>query len=392
MSEMKNIPKHNTTVQTPMYHPYRLLIGFLLGLCVLPAMAHEIRPAVVDLHLQSDGNYQLALQVNMEALLAGVSPLHSDTNESPNAARYNSLRALSARKLEERIRTFWPQYVEGLHLEFDAARSAPALAALDIPEPGDLARARLTTLHVTGNIPPGARTVRWQYAQQYGGSVLRLHRADGGDITAAWIREGQISAAYPLTGDIAAATRSAVFGQYMVLGFTHILPKGLDHMLFVLGLFLLSTKLSPLLWQVTAFTLAHSITLALSMYGVITLSSAIVEPLIAASIVAVAVENLLTARLHAWRVFVVFGFGLLHGLGFAGVLTEIGLPREQFVTGLIAFNVGVEGGQLAVITLAFLAAGYWFRNKPWYRQRVVLPSSALIALTGLYWMVERLTG
>jgi len=389
---MKYSLKHNMTGQAPTRHPFRLLLGFLLCLCALPVTAHEIRPAVVDVHLQSDGNYQLALQVNMEAVLAGVSPAHSDTSESPNAERYNSLRALPALKLEERIRAFWPQYVDGLRLDFDGAHGAPALASLDIPEPGDLARARLTTLHLTGRIPPGARTVRWQYAPQYGGSVLRLHRAGVSEVIGTWVREGEASAIYPLSGDIAATTRTAVFGQYLVLGFTHILPKGLDHMLFVLGLFLLSTKLSPLLWQVTAFTLAHSITLALSMYGVIELSPAIVEPLIAASIVAVAVENLLTARLHAWRVFVVFGFGLLHGLGFAGVLTEIGLPRDEFVTGLIAFNVGVEGGQLAVISIAFLAVGYWFRNKPWYRARVVLPLSALIALTGLYWMVERLIG
>ena len=384
--------KHNTNGQVPILGSFRLLFGFLLCLCALPVSAHEIRPAVVDVHLQSDGNYIVALQVNMEAVLAGVSPKHSDTNESPNAESYNRLRALPARKLEERIRAFWPQYRDGLRLDFDVVRSVPDLAALDIPEPGDLARARLTTVRLTGSIPPGAKTLRWTYAPQYGGSVLRLHRAGDSEVIATWVREGEVSATYPLTGDIAATTRTAVFGQYLVLGFTHILPKGLDHMLFVLGLFLLSTQLAPLLWQVTAFTLAHSITLALSMYGVIALSPAIVEPLIAASIVAVAVENLLTARLHAWRVFVVFAFGLLHGLGFAGVLTEIGLPREQFVTGLIAFNVGVEGGQLAVISIAFLAVGYWFRNKPWYRTRVVLPLSALIAITGMYWMVERLIG
>jgi len=387
-----NFLKHNMTGQMPIHDPFRLLLGFLLCLCALPVAAHEIRPAVVDVHLQADGNYQVALQANMEAVLAGVSPVHSDTNESPNAESYNRLRALPARKLEERIRAFWPQYRDGLRLDFDMVRSVPDLAALEVPEPGDLTRARLTTVRLTGSIPPGAKTLRWTYAPQYGGSVLRLHRAGDSEVIAAWIREGEVSATYPLTGDIAATTRTAVFGQYLVLGFTHILPKGLDHMLFVLGLFLLSTQLAPLLWQVTAFTLAHSITLALSMYGVIALSPAIVEPLIAASIVAVAVENLLTARLHAWRVFVVFGFGLLHGLGFAGVLTEIGLPREQFVTGLIAFNVGVEGGQLAVISIAFLAVGYWFRNKPWYRARVVLPLSALIALTGTYWMVERLIG
>ena len=119
------------------------------------------------------------------------------------------------------------------------------------------------------------------------------------------------------------------------------------------------------------------------------LSPAIVEPLIAASIVYVAVENLLTSRLHSWRVFVVFGFGLLHGMGFAGVLQEVGLPRSEFLAGLLAFNLGVELGQLTVIGLAFLAVGLWFRERPWYRARIVLPASALIAATGLYWTVER---
>lgn len=389
---MMNFMKHNTPCNTSIRDAFRLLLGCLFCLLALPATAHEIRPAIVDVHLQADGSYQVSLQVNMEALLAGVSPTHSDTDESPNAARYNDLRALPASELEVRIRAFWPQYRDGVRLAFDGVRSEPDLAALDIPDPGDLARARLTTLRLAGSIPPGAKTLRWTYAPQYGGSVLRLHRAGDSEIVAGWVREGAASAAYPIAGAVARATRSEVFGQYLVLGFTHILPKGLDHMLFVLSLFLLSTRLAPLLWQVTAFTLAHSITLALSVYGVIALSPAIVEPLIAASIVAVAVENLLTSRLHAWRVAVVFAFGLLHGLGFAGVLTEIGLPREDFVTGLVAFNIGVEGGQLAVIAIAFAAVGFWFRDKPWYRARVVIPASALIALTGLYWMVERLLG
>jgi hypothetical protein len=183
-------------------------------------------------------------------------------------------------------------------------------------------------------------------------------------------------------------SRWQIAADYTALGFTHILPKGLDHILFVLGLFLLSVHWKPLLVQVTAFTLAHTLTLALSMYGVLALSPAVVEPLIAASIAAVAIENVLTARLHAWRPFVVFGFGLLHGLGFAGVLTEIGLPRAEFVTGLVAFNVGVELGQLAVISAAALAVGWW-RGRVWYRARIIVPASALIALIGLYWTIER---
>lgn len=370
---------------------FRFWSGLFLCLCAPLLSAHEIRPAVVDLFIQADGNYRLDLQVNMEALLAGVSPTHADTDESPNAKSYNELRALSADALEARIRAYWPTYREGISVEFDGVRSAPVLSALELASPGDLARARLSKLHLTGSVPPSAKTLRWTYAPQFGGSVLRLHR-EGAEVSAAWIREGASSLAYPLDGSAPEVSRVAIFVQYVALGFTHILPKGLDHILFVLGLFLLSTRATPLLWQVTAFTIAHSITLALSMYGILSLPASVVEPLIAASIVYVAVENILTTRLHAWRVFVVFGFGLLHGLGFAGVLAEIGLPRDEFVTGLIAFNVGVEFGQLSVIALAALSFGYWFRLRPWYRARVVLPLSAAIALTGLYWTVERLIG
>ena len=138
--------------------------------------------------------------------------------------------------------------------------------------------------------------------------------------------------------------------------------------------------------------MAHSITLGLTIYGVFSLPSSIVEPLIALSIAYVAIENVLTSELHAWRPFVVFGFGLLHGMGFAGVLQEIGMPRSEFLTALVSFNVGVELGQLAVITLAFALTGLWFRNRSWYRGRIVVPASLAIAATGLYWTVERVIG
>ena len=166
----------------------------------------------------------------------------------------------------------------------------------------------------------------------------------------------------------------------------------MDHILFVLGLFLLSLRWKPLLFQVTAFTLAHSITLALTIYGIFSLSPKIVEPLISASIVYVAVENIFTRDLKPWRVFVVFGFGLLHGMGFAGVLSEIGLPRSDFLLALITFNVGVELGQLAVIVLAFLSVGLWTMRKSWYRERISVPASAAIALIGTYWTVDRVLG
>nr|WP_224745855.1 HupE/UreJ family protein [Neiella litorisoli] len=178
------------------------------------------------------------------------------------------------------------------------------------------------------------------------------------------------------------------FQLYIGAGFEHIIPKGLDHILFVLGLFFSSLLLASLLWQITAFTLAHSITLGLAALGLVAVPASLVEPLIALSIVWVAVENCLFKQASKWRPAIVFGFGLLHGLGFASVLSDYGLPKDDLVPALLAFNIGVELGQISVILLAFVAT-FWIRRKSWYRAVVQIPASALIALVGLYWFIER---
>ena len=356
------------------------------------SMAHEIRPAIVTVTFKADGRYQIDISANMEAVLAGVSPKHADTNESPNARTYNQLRALPAAELKARIQDFSRTYLAGIAIEFDGARASPVIESIEVPDAGDLQRARLSTLHLAGTTPAGAREFRWTYAPEFGSSVLRLQKEGREGMAAFWLKEGVRSEPYPLTGEVKTMARSEVVQQYTALGFTHILPKGLDHILFVLGLFLLSVKWKPLLIQVTSFTVAHTITLGLSIYGFISLSPAIVEPLISASIVYVAIENVITSELKPWRAFVVFGFGLLHGMGFAGVLSEIGLPRSEFLTALLTFNLGVELGQLSIITLAYLLVGLWWKNKPWYHQRIVRPLSILIAAVGFYWTVERVFG
>lgn len=183
---------------------------------------------------------------------------------------------------------------------------------------------------------------------------------------------------------------------YLKLGFQHILPLGIDHILFVLALFLASTRMKPLLLQVTAFTLAHTLTLGLAMLGWVSLPSAIVEPLIALSIAFVAIENYFFKGMTAWRPFVVFGFGLFHGLGFASVLTELGLPNHQFVNALLSFNVGVELGQLTVIAMALLPSLLiqkilrMKKSAHLYRAIVVIPFSIAIAAMGLFWAFQRI--
>ncbi len=171
-------------------------------------------------------------------------------------------------------------------------------------------------------------------------------------------------------------TRLRTALRYLKLGFTHIMPNGFDHILFVLGIYLLSGRARTVLMQVSAFTIAHSITLGLSLYGVLSVPSRIVEPMIAVSIAYVAIENIFLSELKPWRIALVFGFGLLHGLGFAGALKDLALPRSEFLTALVTFNVGVEAGQLSVIAAAFLLVGWHCRNRAWYRGRVVVPASA----------------
>ena len=176
---------------------------------------------------------------------------------------------------------------------------------------------------------------------------------------------------------------------YLKLGYTHILPQGFDHILFVCGLCLLSTQVRVILWQATAFTVAHSITLALSMKNIIVAPSAVVEPIIALSILFVAVENIMLTELKPWRIVIVFMFGLIHGMGFASSLNEIGLPRNQFATSILSFNIGVELGQITVILAMFAFIIIPLKNVKNYRKRVVYPLSALIGLIALYWTIER---
>jgi hypothetical protein len=272
-------------------------------------------------------------------------------------------------------------------LEVEAADRVPlSVAGIAIPEVGDPELPRATRLILTGSVPSGAGSLILRWPD--GGGDLVLRQQDVADPFTGYVEGGGVTPPIPLAGG---STQSGwqVFASYVPVGFDHILPKGLDHILFVLGLFFLSTSLGSLLWLISAFTLAHTVTLALGALGWVYVPPEIVEPMIAASIVYVAVENIFQRGFSRWGPLVVFCFGLLHGLGFASVLGEFGLPRDQFIPALVGFNVGVELGQLTVIAIAFLTVGVWFRKKPWYRVRIAVPASVVIAMVGAYWFTER---
>lgn len=176
---------------------------------------------------------------------------------------------------------------------------------------------------------------------------------------------------------------------YLRLGFKHIFPDGADHILFVLALVFLGLTWRKLIAQTTVFTVAHATTLFLSRFGFLSVPSRYIEPLIAFSIACIGLENIFRPKLGPGRLALVFIFGLVHGLGFARSLNEVAFPQDQFLLALLGFNLGVDGGQLFIIALALLTVG-WFRDQPWFRTRVAVPCSGLIAVTGLFWTIQRI--
>ena len=366
---------------------YFLFFSVFLFFLNSSAEAHRISPAITSLYSQPD-SLRAEISINLEALIAGIGPEHEDTDDAPASGEYNRLRAMPAPELEQVFQGFASEFMKQLEIRLDEQPLEAKLKELIIPESGDLELARSSRVVLEFPVSTNSQNLDWKMSEIFGDHVLRLMDSKGEVVNTWWVKRGERSPPISLEGR---PQRDFMprFLEYVEIGFTHILPKGLDHILFVLGLFLLSAHWKPLLVQVTSFTVAHTVTLALSIYGIASVPSEIVEPLIALSIVYVGFENMMTKDLKRWRPILVFVFGLLHGLGFAGVLGEIGIPDAFFLESLIAFNLGVELGQLAVIGIAYLMVGLFFSKSSWYRKTVVIPGSLTISLIGAWWVYER---
>ena len=265
--------------------------------------------------------------------------------------------------------------------------------ALTASVTGDVpGRSGFVALEFTGLAPASSRRLTFRTIAIAGTYPLLVRHTRetelDGDDRYEWIGGSAWSRVYDLDA-LGEADGGSTLGGAVALGFTHIVPKGLDHILFVLGLFLLSSRARAIVAQVTAFTAAHSVTLALGAAGVVSMPAAIVEPLIALSIVYVGAENLRSTSLGRGRLAVVFAFGLLHGLGFAEALSSLRLSSAGWLATLVGFNIGVELGQLAVIGTAAIALARARVRPDAYRAWIVRPASLAIAAAGVVWMVER---
>jgi hypothetical protein len=337
--------------------------------------AHPTATTSFTLTVSPDHTFEVSIATDADGLLAKLSALAGET--LPAAPLSRAIR-------DARLTALQTTLVDRLDVRIDDTRMPLAFAGIDDLE------GQLLIVRLTGHLPREGQTVTFQSSFVYGSYPLIVRHLGAERESLEWLEGPQASQAHSLTSPSSVRSTSRVVVRDFMLGFTHILPNGLDHILFVLGLFLLSTRLRSMLAQVSAFTIAHSITLGLTLYGVVSIPASVIEPLIAVSIVYVACENLWTSDLTAWRLAIVFGFGLLHGMGFAQALARLGLARSEFLTTLVTFNIGVEAGQLSVIGLAAVAVWACAVPRAHYRRLVIRPASMGIAAIGAFWVIERL--
>ena len=246
--------------------------------------------------------------------------------------------------------------------------------------------------------------IRWSYQDHQGELELFWNESDDGpslalatisenrELPLVTISQGEIySLAYidgKQTNKPIVTQKSLPFFGWLQQGFLHVIPAGLDHILFIIALFLLTPKLKPLLTQSLVFTVAHSLTLGLTVAGKIPFEARIIEPLIALSIAYVAIENLFLKELKPWRLGLIFALGLLHGMGFGSVMSELPVDPSQLVLPVIGFNLGVEVAQVIILLIALSVTVWWNEKKEYNYLRIA--ASLAIAATGLFWTVERI--
>lgn len=402
----------------------RAIVFVALGLWARGAIAHPAVRCAAQLHVNSKMQGVVSLRfdvlcfvLNEEpqkaadlAIWALVDGPFADVGEALQSAGSRLQRHVIVRADGKEVPTVLRGFPTGV--DFEKWKR-------DVRTPGEKPRLPwMGEATLSFELPPGSKEIDVRFPEVLGDLVFAFEIFES-ESRAIALKAGEpgpgisLEAGGPLMSEVKEKPErnsGGGFLSFIRMGVEHIVPEGLDHMLFILGLFLASPKMKSLLVMVTMFTLAHSVTLALAATGLVVAPPRVIEPLIALSIAAVAIENIWSkagkteAGTHPQfpslregapelrvRAVIVFLFGLVHGLGFASAFKEMELPRSVLVPALVGFNVGVEVGQLIVLCAAFAVIG-WAARRNWYRGVVVVPCSAAIACVGLYWAVTRMCG
>ena len=353
------------------------LLPFILCLLVVPTFGHDPGLSAAELKLEAG-----RLSANLSFLFTDLEALvmvDTDLDRRISDAEFAAART----KLEELAR-------HSLEVKYDGRIVPPTDVSVRLDESN--------TIHLALNYagqPDEQLSVRAAVVSQLPRGhrqYFTLKNAQGQLLAERLFDAGNLAAEFGPAELAAARTAWQTFRYFIVLGVEHILT-GYDHLAFLVALLIASVNLRGVLKIVTSFTVAHSITLALATFNLVTLSPAIVEPMIALSIVYVGLENVWRGRRqeeleHRW--LLTFAFGLIHGFGFASVLREleIGANGGGVAIPLVSFNLGVEAGQLAIAALLWPLI-WKLRERPAFAARYVPACSLLVALVGAYWLVRR---
>lgn len=360
---------------------------FLFGL--MPSLARGHQVASVELEFQKlETEWRLLGEMDIAYMLPetrnvpGGLPLSREATMKAPPEEMGRIRLETENTLRKLLRlTFADKEVEW-RVEFPDFEKEP----FELPEEaGDIA---LLTTRLVMEPVSGAGELRIHWAgEQETELIILIEEGEDAKIIST-LPGGSLMLLKQEGSGQAVPVKTPVTGGWLQSGFNHVIPTGLDHLLFIVGLFLLAPRWKPLMVQSLLFTLAHSLTLAFSVIGKVILPQRPVEILIALTIAWIGVENLMTKKLGKQRLILVFCFGLLHGLGYAGWLADKlkSVPRDQLALPLIGFNVGVELAQITVLVVAFMLL--WPVRK-WTLQIQTI-GSVFIALAGMGWMVERI--
>ena len=355
-------------------------LAFALWATPTPAAAHDSEHTRVYVAFHRDGTFVIDVLGDPRWFYDRLERLTGMPLSGPLEGADRDRRITEL----ERIMGYWVwAFFDGRRLEIQ-----PEYIPASGPPPNPDWPA-LATMRFRGTVPDSAIDFSFAYGLVQDDYPLYLDGNDGKPVIR-WVKGDLESEQFPVA-DVTPPGRWSIVADYLELGFLHVLPQAADQILFVVGIFLLSAASGPLVAQVSTTLVAQTLTLGLAMFGIISLRPAIVGPMIALSVAYVAAENLFTSELKPWRLQLVFAFGLLQGIAFATALTRLGLPTTERTAATLAFNIGVVGGQLAVVA-ALIATLGTVRNREWYRRRAVVPLSLAIAAMGAYWTVTRITG
>ncbi len=372
---------------------YLFLIQIVfLNIFSTSSISHEIKPSIADF-IYDESYLNFKIRLNAELILSNIdASTVSNTDSSTLSEIYDKFRILSKEDLEQMFQNSWSEISSNIDIKINNELKKITLIKTEVEDIKNYEISRDTHVYFRVLIDKNSEQFTFRWIKNYGPIILRENNNNKleDELVTEYLQSGIESSKFSFKENNFRKTFNS-FSKFFILGIQHIIPKGLDHILFIFGLFLFSSSLKKLISQITIFTIAHSITLVFVSLSLMRINPQIVEPIIALSIVYIGLENIFKKYIKEYlRYIVILFFGLLHGLGFALVLSDIGYQSGDLFVNLLSFNLGIEVAQISIVLVLYLLVALKFAKNKNYRIFFQVPSSILISSIGLYWFFERI--